>query len=145
MQNTQINTGLQEFRFTDNSGKVFASFFMNPGDLNVAKRFDDAARFFAKNRGKKMNLVEFTAFNRVLEKKVAAAIGCKRDDIFGKVPAATVLPDGDFFVAKVLKVVSDAVRAETARRRKVRMDAVNKYAGKYDADPAAGLAPGQKP
>lgn len=145
MQNTQINTGLQEFRFTDNSGKVFASFYMNPGDLNVAKRFNDAARFFEKYRGKKMNLAEFAAFNKVLEKKVAAAIGCKRDDIFGKVPAATVLPDGEFFVSKVLQVIRDALRDETSRRRKARMDTVNKYAGQYDADPAAGLAPGQKP
>lgn len=142
---TAVDVRMMEFNFTDNDGEVFASFRMNPGDLNAVKRFDDAIRFFEKTRNRKISDANaLVSLNRKLEEKICYAIGCSRESVFGKVPAATVLPDGEFFAAKVLWVVKDAICEETARRRKARMDAVNKYAGKYDADPSAGLAPGQE-
>lgn len=139
---TKTPTGRITFTFSDNDGSVFSSFAMNPGDLHIAKRLNDACLYFEKNRGQSMD--DFISLSDELESKICNALGCDRDSVFGKVSAATVLPDGEFFAAKVLRTVSGAIAEETARRRAVRMALVDKFAGKYDADPTAGLAPGQE-
>ena len=38
MKNTEISTGIQTYTFTDENDHVFASFRLNPTDINLAKR-----------------------------------------------------------------------------------------------------------
>ena len=44
--NTKIDDGILTFTFTNNQDEIFASFRLNPTDVNVAARAEEVSEFF---------------------------------------------------------------------------------------------------
>ena len=46
--NTKIDDGILTFTFTNNQNEIFASFRLNPTDVNIAARAEEVSAFFEK-------------------------------------------------------------------------------------------------
>lgn len=135
MKNTMvIDSGLIPFEFQDRSGRILASFEMNPADINLAVRCDEVTKFFeeqANIAGKSAEDVQ--KFDRELTEKLNYLIGCDKDYQLFKPPmsATTILPNGEFFAAVVLERIIDAVTPEIQKRAEKMKTAAEKYTAKY--------------
>lgn len=131
--NSNIAVGKLNFTFTDEDGAVFASFRLNPADINVASRCTEVSDYFSKRQEESTaSLEDVLKLNTELEEKICYILGYDaREDIFGEVPATTVLPSGDLFAMVVLEAIANAVRPEVKKRTKKSAEAIAKYTEKY--------------
>ena len=134
--NTGLNSGLMKFTFTDTDGEVIASFRLNPTDVRLAKRCDEAITYFRDLRQKTQQIGEGDLYrlNDELEEKICTMLGYNaRETLFGELSATTVLPDGDIFAVKVLETVAQAVEPEVKKRAAAMEKTVAKYTAKYES------------
>lgn len=133
--NSNVSLGKLTFTFTDEGGEVFASFKLNPMDVNVAKRCDEVAGLFDKKSDWELTSIDdLLQCNKEIEDKISYILGYDaREGLFGNVPATTLLESGEMFFEVVLKTVADAVKSETEKRTSRMREAVEKYTSKYDS------------
>lgn len=132
MKNTKISTGIQTYTFTDENDHVFASFRLNPTDINLAKRALEVGDYLNEMGGDIKTVDDAVALNKDIEEKVSYVLGYDASDIFGEVTATTVFPDGTVFCILVVDTIIEAMQpvlAERAEKMKARTD---KYLKKYE-------------
>lgn len=131
--NSNIAVGKMKFTFTDEDGDTFASFQLNPADINVSIRCTEVSDYFSKRQEESTaSLEDVLKLNTELEEKICYILGYDaRESVFGEVPATTVLPSGDLFAMVVLEAIANAVKPEVEKRNKKSAEAIAKYTAKY--------------
>ena len=133
MKNTKITTGIETYTFTDENDHVFASFRLNPTDINLAKRALEAGEYFDTLQDRKIESVdELVALNAEIEEKISYVLGYDASDIFGEVTATTVFSDGTVFAILLIDSIIEAMQPAIEERKKQMADRANKYLEKYE-------------
>lgn len=130
-----IGNSVMKFTFTDDEGEVFASFRMNPADVKLAKRFQEAGEYF-KTIGDKLpqnaSLDDVFQFNEELEEKTSQLLGYDaKQSLFGQVSATSIMEDGNMFILHVLNVIAEKIAPELQKRKQSMANAVAKHTAKY--------------
>lgn len=134
--NTKIDDGILTFTFTNNQNEIFASFRLNPTDVNVAARAEEVSAFFEKTEETVKNVTsakEAAKLNELIQDKINYLLGYEASkDLFREpVTATTVFGNGQMFANIVLDKVADAIAPEIEKRRKKMQAEVDKYTEKY--------------
>lgn len=134
--NTKIDDGILTFTFTNNQNEIFASFRLNPTDVNIAARAEEVSAFFEKMEETVKNVTsakEAAKLNELIQDKINYLLGYEASkDLFREpVTATTVFGNGQMFANIVLDKVADAIAPEIEKRRKKMQAEVDKYTGKY--------------
>lgn len=136
MKNTMvIDSGLIPFEFHDRSGRVLASFEMNPADINLAARCDEVTKFFDEQVDMpRETAADLQKYDRELTEKLNYLLGCEKDYQLFNPPmsATTILPSGDMFAAVILERILDAVTPEIQKRAEKMKAAADRYTAKYN-------------
>lgn len=134
--NENLGSSVLKFTFTDSDGDVVASFRLNPADVRLVGRIQEAAKFFAqaaKEAPEKATAEDIMKFNNAVEDKICDVLGYDaRQSLFGFMSATTVLEDGEIFAKKILDKIEKAVVQEIQKRKETLMAAVRKHTAKYE-------------
>lgn len=71
--NTKIDDGILTFTFTNNQNEIFASFRLNPTDVNIAARAEEVSAFFEKMEETVKNVAsakEAAKLNELIQDKI---------------------------------------------------------------------------
>lgn len=133
---TKIDDGILTFTFTNQNDEVFASFRLNPTDVNVAARAEEVSEFFEhleESFKKVATNREAAELNALIEDKLNYLLGYEASkDLFKEpITATTFFASGQMFAVIVLDKIVDAIKPEIEKRRKKMQAAVNKYTEKY--------------
>lgn len=133
MKNTKIVTGIQTYQFTDEEDHVFASFRLNPTDVNLAARALEVGEYF-EHLGDKApaDIPGVVALNKEIEDKISYVLGYDASEIFGEVTATTVFPSGDIFAVVVVETIIEAVQPALKERQRKMEKASEKYLKQYE-------------
>ena len=134
--NTKIDDGILTFTFTNNQNEIFASFRLNPTDVNIAARAAEVSAFFEKMEETVKNVAsakEAAKLNELIQDKINYLLGYEASkDLFREpITATTVFGNGQMFANIVLDKVADAIAPEIEKRRKKMQAEVDKYTEKY--------------
>ena len=134
--NTKIDDGILTFAFTNNQNEIFASFRLNPTDVNIAARAEEVSAFFEKTEETVKNVTsakEAAKLNELIQDKINYLLGYEASkDLFREpITATTVFGNGQMFANIVLDKVADAIAPEIEKRRKKMQAEVDKYTEKY--------------
>ena len=134
--NTNIDDGILTFTFTNNQNEIFASFRLNPTDVNIAARAEEVSAFFEKTEETVKNVTsakEAAKLNELIQDKINYLLGYEASkDLFREpITATTVFGNGQMFANIVLDKVADAIAPEIEKRRKKMQAEVDKYTKKY--------------
>lgn len=134
--NTKIDDGILTFTFTNNQNEIFASFRLNPTDVNIAARAEEVSAFFEKMEETVKNVAsakEAAKLNELIQDKINYLLGYEASkDLFREpITATTVFENGQMFANIVLDKVADAIAPEIEKRREKMQAAVDKYTEKY--------------
>ena len=134
--NTKIDNGILTFTFTNNQDEIFASFRLNPTDVNVAARAEEVSEFFENLEDSVKDVKstkEAAKLNELIQDKINYLLGYEASkDLFKEpITATTVFGNGQMFANIVLDKVADAIAPEIEERKKKMQAAVNKYTEKY--------------
>lgn len=134
--NTKIDDGILTFTFTNNQNEIFASFRLNPTDVNIAARAEEVSAFFEKMEETVKNVAfakEVAKLNELIQDKINYLLGYEASkDLFREpITATTVFGNGQMFANIVLDKVADAIAPEIEKRRKKMQAEVDKYTEKY--------------
>ena len=134
--NTKIDDGILTFTFTNNQNEIFASFRLNPTDVNIAARAEEVSAFFEKMEETVKNVAsakEAAQLNELIQDKINYLLGYEASkDLFREpITATTVFGNGQMFANIVLDKVADAIAPEIEKRRKKMQAEVDKYTEKY--------------
>ena len=134
--NTKIDDGILTFTFTNNQNEIFASFRLNPTDVNIAARAEEVSAFFEKMEETVKNVAsakEAAKLNELIQDKINYLLGYEASkDLFREpITATTVFENGQMFANIVLDKVAEAIAPEIEKRRKKMQSEVDKYTEKY--------------
>lgn len=133
--NTGLDSGLLKFTFTDSDGEVLASFRLNPTDVRLVKRCEEAGKAIdelMKTIPENAGLDEVTRCNEEIEKIFSNVLGYDvSESLFGIISATTILGNGDIFAFRVLERIGEALEPEMKKRRMKMQKAAHKYTKKY--------------
>lgn len=134
--NTKIDDGILTFTFTNNQNEIFASFRLNPTDVNIAARAEEVSAFFEKMEETVKNVAsakEAAKLNELIQDKINYLLGYEASkDLFREpITATTVFGNGQMFANIVLDKVADAIAPEIEKRREKMQEEVDKYTEKY--------------
>ena len=134
--NTKIDDGILTFTFTNNQNEIFASFRLNPTDVNIAARAEEVSAFFEKMEETVKNIAsakEAAKLNELIQDKINYLLGYEASkDLFREpITATTVFGNGQMFANIVLDKVADAIAPEIEKRREKMQAEVDKYTEKY--------------
>ena len=134
--NTKIDDGILTFTFTNNQNEIFASFRLNPTDVNIAARAEEVSAFFEKTEETVKNVTsakEAAKLNELIQDKINYLLRYEASkDLFREpITATTVFGNGQMFANIVLDKVADAIAPEIEKRRKKMQAEVDKYTEKY--------------
>lgn len=137
-------TGLMKFALVDSDGDVVASFRLNPTDIRMASRFEEAAVLFnnlAQNAPSDGTVAELKSYNDKLEETLADILGGNaKETLFSTISAITIMPTGALFAVEVFDEMYKAVAPEIAARKEKMQAAASKYTAKYESyDTAASV------
>ena len=115
---------------------MFASFRMNPSDINIVRRCEEIGEFFTE-AAERMDRVhtadDVISLNAEIEEKFDYLLGYEASKtLFKEITATTILPGGELFAALVMDKIQEAIRPELDARRKKALDAMSKYTEKYE-------------
>lgn len=134
--NENLGSSVLKFTFTDSDGDVVASFRLNPADVRLVGRIQEAAKFFAqaaKEAPEKSTADDILKFNNAVEDKICYVLGYDaRQSLFGFMSATTVLENGEIFAKKILDKIETAAVQEIHKRKETLMAAVRKHTAKYE-------------
>lgn len=122
--------------FSNNQNEIFASFRLNPTDVNIAARAEEVSAFFEKTEETVKNVTsakEAAKLNELIQDKINYLLGYEASkDLFREpITATTVFGNGQMFANIVLDKVADAIAPEIEKRRKKMQAEVDKYTEKY--------------
>ena len=134
--NTNLGSSILKFTFTDDDGEVVASFRLNPADVRLAGRVQEAANLFrkaAQSAPQQATAADILKYNNDVEEEICRVLGYDaRDSLFGFMSATTILEDGEMFAQKILDMISEAVLPEIQKRKAALAAAVKKHTAKYE-------------
>ena len=134
--NTNLGSSILKFTFTDDDGEVVASFRLNPADVRLAGRVQEAANFFrkaAQSAPEQATAADILKYNNDVEEEICRVLGYDaRDSLFGFMSATTILEDGEMFAQKILYMISEAVLPDIQKRKAALAAAVKKHTAKYE-------------
>lgn len=134
--NTQFDSGLRKFTFTDSDGDVIASFKLNPTDIKLAARCEEMADYFSKlseNAPEFSTVAEVAKYNNDIEDKICYMLGYDaKETLFGFLSATTILPDGSIFANKIMERIVETIEPEVKKRSQKMQQSVAKYTAKYE-------------
>ena len=134
--NTNLGSSILKFQFTDDDGKVVASFRLNPADVRLAGRVQEAANLFrkaAQSAPEQATVADILKYNNNVEEEICRVLGYDaRESLFGFMSATTILEDGEMFAQKILDMISEAVLPEIQKRKAALAAAVKKHTAKYE-------------
>lgn len=134
--NTNLGSSILKFTFTDDDGEVVASFRLNPADVRLAGRVQEAAIFFrkaAQSAPEQATAADILKYNNDVEEEICRVLGYDaRESLFGFMSATTILADGEMFAQKILKRIEEAVLPEIQKRKSALAAAVKKHTAKYE-------------
>lgn len=134
--NTNLGSSILKFTFTDDDGEVVASFRLNPADVRLAGRVQEAANFFrvaAQNAPEQATAADILKYNNDVEEEICRVLGYDaRESLFGFMSATTILEDGEMFAKKILDMISEAILPEIQKRKAALAEAVKKHTAKYE-------------
>ena len=134
--NTNLGSSILKFQFTDDDGKVVASFRLNPADVRLAGRVQEAANFFrkaAQSAPEQATAADILKYNNDVEEEICRVLGYDaHQELFGFMSATTILEDGEMFAQKILKKIEEAVLPEIQKRKAALAAAVKKHTAKYE-------------
>lgn len=132
---TSLSSSFQKYQFTDD-GEVIASFRMNPADIKLAQRLQDAGDYFEElgdNMPENATIEDAIKFNDAIEQKICDVLGYDaRASLFGLVSATSIMADGNMFVMHVLDVIKEHAFPEIQKRNQAMAAAVAKHTAKYE-------------
>jgi hypothetical protein len=133
--NTQLGSSLLKFTFSDDDGGVLASFRINPLDMKLAQRLEEASSFFngiQEKLAETATLQDILSLNDAIEDKICFILGYNaKESLFGQLSATSVMGDGSLFVTVVLDKLFESIGPEIDRRRQAMDKAVSKHTSKY--------------
>ena len=133
---TNLGSSILKFTFTDEDGDVVASFRLNPADIRLASRIQEAAAFFtqaAKEAPAAATVADVLKYNNAVEDKICYVLGYDaKSSLFGFMSATTILEDGEMFAKKILDKIEAAVLPEIRKRKAALMAGVKKHTAKYE-------------
>ena len=134
--NTNLGSSIPKFQFTDDDGKVVASFRLNPADVRLAGRVQEAANLFrkaAQSAPEQATVADILKYNNNVEEEICRVLGYDaHQELFGFMSATTILEDGEMFAQKILDMISEAVLPEIQKRKAALAAAVKKHTAKYE-------------
>ena len=134
--NTNLGSSILKFTFTDDDGEVVASFRLNPADVRLAGRVQEAANFFrkaAQSAPEQATAADILKYNNDVEEEICRVLGYDaRESLFGFMSATTILEDGEMFAQKILKKIEEAVLPEIQKRKAALAAALKKHTAKYE-------------
>ena len=134
--NTNLGSSILKFQFTDDDGKVVASFRLNPADVRLAGRVQEAANLFrkaAQSAPEQATAADILKYNNDVEEEICRVLGYDaHQELFGFMSATTILEDGEMFAQKILDMISEAVLPEIQKRKAALAAAVKKHTAKYE-------------
>ena len=134
--NTNLGSSILKFQFTDDDCKVVASFRLNPADVRLAGRVQEAANFFRKasqSAPEQATVADILKYNNNVEEEICRVLGYDaHQDLFGFTSATTILEDGEMYAQKILDMISEAVLPEIQKRKAALAAAVKKHTAKYE-------------
>lgn len=134
--NTNLGSSILKFTFTDDDGEVVASFRLNPADVRLAGRVQEAANFFrkaAQSAPEQATAADILKYNNDVEEEICRVLGYDaHQELFGFMSATTILADGEMFAQKILKKIEEAVLPELQKRKAALAAAVKKHTAKYE-------------
>lgn len=134
--NTKIDDGILTFTFTNKDDEIFASFKLNPTDINIISKAEEVSEFFKHLDDTISNIStskEAAELNKTIEDKLNYLLGYEASkDLFREpITATTVFANGQMFALIVLDKVVEAIKPEIEKRKKKMQAAVDKYTEKY--------------
>ena len=128
-----LTTDKKRFTFTDQEGEIVASCTLHSTDIGTYQRCMKVMEWFRGNPAEGVETMEqYATFNETVEAKICYILGYDaRSELFGRIAAAAVLPDGRPFLRVVLDAISKELNRAELERRQKRMEAVGKYTAKY--------------
>lgn len=130
--NLKLDTGIRRITFTDLEDHVFSSFRINPTDIGTGERAMEVSDYF-QNLKLGNTATDVVATQKQIEEKISYVLGYdSTEEIFGEVPALTLLPDGSFFVEHVINKLTEVVEPAVTQRQKAMQKRADKYTAKYD-------------
>ena len=134
--NTNLGSSILKFQFTDDDGEVVASFRLNPADVRLAGRVQEAANLFrkaAQSAPEQATAADILKYNNDVEEEICRVLGYDaHQELFGFMSATTILEDGEMFAQKILDMISEAVLPEIQKRKAALAAAVKKHTAKYE-------------
>lgn len=132
---TDAVSGMMKFNLVDDDGDSVAFFRINPTDIRLVSRFQEAAVWFdemAKSAPDGSSMEVIQRFNDDLEEKLSYVLGGNsRESLFGVIPAISIMPSGNLFAVEVFEKMHEAIGPEIAARKNKLQNAVSKYTAKY--------------
>ena len=133
--NTNLGSSILKFTFTDEDGDVVASFRLNPADIRLASRIQEAAAFFtqaAKEAPTAATAEDILRYNDAAEEMICYVLGYDaKSSLFSFMSATTILEDGEMFAKKILDKIEEAVMLEVRKRKEALMANVRKHTAEY--------------
>lgn len=130
----EMNFGsvFQKFRFFDSDGDLIGKCRINPADPKLVLRCEEVSEYFSGSKSDPASAAELAALNDEVEEKICYLLGYDaRADLFGMLPACSVLPDGELFVAKVMEAITRFLEPEIKKRKENMQAAISKHTAKY--------------
>ena len=133
-KNINIGSSFTKFTFTDENGDVVAYFRMNPTDIRLAERANEAVKYFqdkAETIKESPNVSDLIQYDKELTEKLNYILGYDAaSTLFSFMSATTIMSDGKVFAAMVLETIANNLEADI-RNRFEKFAAVEKYTAKY--------------
>lgn len=126
----RFDTGRVRVTFEGEGRDVIASCSFDPTDTGLLSRAEEVASFFSS--GMEDSLDDARALSDLIEEKICYMLGYDaREELFGRVSATTISPDGELFAFAVLDTISCAMGAELESRGAALRERVGHYTAKY--------------
>lgn len=131
----EMNFGsvFQKFRFFDSDGDLIGKCRINPADPKLLARCEEVSSYFEGKKAEPKDAAELAALNDEIEDKICYLLGYDaKAELFGLLPACSVLPGGELFVGKVMEKIVEALEPEVKKRTENMQAAISKHTAKYE-------------
>lgn len=126
-----LDTGAKIYDVQDKTGKHICQISINPTDLNIAKRAEEAIKVL-DSMEVEQTAEGLTRAGEIATEQIDYILGeGTASEIFAHVHPFTVLEEGDFFVEKVVDAICKVIEAEMGKRIKKNKSRMEKYTSKY--------------
>lgn len=131
-----VDNGLEEYTIKNKQGKVLGTFYFNPADVEIVKRYECVANNIAHIADGISDDAPVEEVIRALEEKVNKEVDYLfnaevSESFFSITSPFTPLANGEFFVENVLNAIGKLIEQTTGERFERIKTKVSKYTEKY--------------